>query len=260
MEKDRREILSRLTAVKAMALATKATVNWTTYWDDIEQYLDDEGPANWRAIFRPLIAALMLDQGKRLAATFGFRWDVQNLYGRDWFNSYMLKFATDIFDTTKTQLRSLLNQGMAQGWSIEKMANNMGQLFDAWVNSKTVLPPEAREWFVDRLPQYRLEAIARTETIRASNYGSMELYREWGIKRHEWISTQDDRTRRFDNGDDFDHMAMNQKTTDIGTPFIVPGVDGDEALMYPGDPEGSAANTINCRCTTVPVIEDVNAT
>jgi uncharacterized protein with gpF-like domain len=202
----------------------------------------------------------MLDQGKRLAVTFGFRWDVQNLYGRDWFNSYMLKFAKEsvlggIMETTKTGVRTLLNKGMTEGWSIDRMANAIGDLFRAWT-TREPLSDAAREWFVDRLPQYRLEAIARTETIRASNYGSMELYREWGVKRHEWISTQDDRTRAIDRGDEFEHLGANGEVVEIGTPFMATGAP----LMYPGDPEGDPANTINCRCTTVPVIEDANAT
>jgi hypothetical protein len=38
----------------------------------------------------------------------------------------------------------------------------------------------------------------------------------------------------------------------IDKPFDV----GGEQLMYPGDPDGgSPGNTINCRCTVLPVME-----
>jgi hypothetical protein len=36
----------------------------------------------------------------------------------------------------------------------------------------------------------------------------------------------------------------------INEPFMKSGAP----LMYPGDPEGDAANVINCRCTILPVI------
>jgi hypothetical protein len=37
----------------------------------------------------------------------------------------------------------------------------------------------------------------------------------------------------------------------VGQPFIV----GGEALMHPGDPNGSPSNTIRCRCVSIAVLE-----
>ena len=87
--------------------------------------------------------------------------------------------------------------------------------------------------------------IARTETIRASNAGSTQVYKDWGVQKHEWLSTMDDRTRD-------DHAEANGLVVEIGKPFMV----GGEELEFPGDPNGSPGNVINCRCTTIPVIED----
>jgi uncharacterized protein with gpF-like domain len=48
-----------------------------------------------------------------------------------------------------------------------------------------------------------------------------------------------------------DHLAADGQVQDIDEPFDV----GGEQLMYPGDPAGSPGNTINCRCTVLPVME-----
>jgi len=90
---------------------------------------------------------------------------------------------------------------------------------------------------------YRTERIARTETIRASNAGSRELFQEWGVQKHEWLSTKDDRTRTYDNTDGkYDHLEADGQVVNIDEPFTVSG----ESLMFPGDPAGDPGNTINC--------------
>lgn len=51
-------------------------------------------------------------------------------------------------------------------------------------------------------------------------------------------STADDRTRA-------DHVDADGQEVDISDPFQV----GDDELMYPGDPDGSAEQICNCRCS-----------
>ena len=55
--------------------------------------------------------------------------------------------------------------------------------------------------------------------------------------KREWVAAQGERTRE-------DHSAANGQIVSMNQPFIV----GGEELMYPGDPNGSAENVINCRC------------
>lgn len=88
---------------------------------------------------------------------------------------------------------------------------------------------------------YRWQAlrIARTETTGASNYGASIAS---GVVNYviekEWISGADGRTR-------MDHAyADSQKVLEHDS-FNV----GGERMKYPGDPNGSAGNVINCRCT-----------
>ena len=89
----------------------------------------------------------------------------------------------------------------------------------------------------------RSERIARTEMLSASNRGALEAYRQSGVvERKRWLAARDDRTRDA-------HAEANGQTVALDVPFLVMG----ESVMAPG--EGSAANSINCRCTIVPLLE-----
>jgi hypothetical protein len=133
-----------------------------------------------------------------------------------------------ITSTTKETIRKVLIQGMQEGWSIMQM---MKEIEKSGINI------------------YRAELIARTETTRAANQGAMLGAISTGLQTNkEWIAITDDRTRRIPRND-YDHLHMDGKTTPIDQPFTVPGLRSIDIMEYPGDPNGSAGNVCNCRCT-----------
>ena len=82
--------------------------------------------------------------------------------------------------------------------------------------------------------------IARTETTFASGYAAMRAASQYNFEvTKQWIAATDDRTRR-------DHRIENGQIVDLNDPFIM--ADGTQ-MQYPGDPKGTAAQVINCRCT-----------
>ncbi len=106
----------------------------------------------------------------------------------------------------------------------------------------------------DAVPQFskvRAAVIARTEAHSASQYGSLNMARQSTrplVKR--WSSVQDDRTRTFSEGDTFDHLDMAGQTVALEQAFDVPTITGGtEPLQFPGHPDGSPGNVINCRCS-----------
>ncbi|MDD5517841.1 MAG: phage minor head protein [Candidatus Omnitrophica bacterium] len=222
----------------------RKSINWKDVEKDWQEYFDEADEENWRKTFVPVIQGVMTDRAKALAIDFGFQFDVVNFYAREWFTDYMLVFAQDINDNTSETLSNMLDQAMNEGWSIPDMQKNMTTMFDQWM--KGDIPAEEFQWYKDRMPARRTENIARSESIRASNAGSHELYRENKVKQHEWLSTNDDRTRP-------EHAEANGQVRDIDEPFNV----GGEKLLYPGDPAGSPGNTCQCRCTDLPVIEEI---
>ncbi len=101
----------------------------------------------------------------------------------------------------------------------------------------------------ERYLKYRAETIARTESLRAVSMGQhlsmMQAIEggniDGGALKRIWVFAHDARTRH------------SHKTVNILNPE---GVRVDQPfqtelgpLMYPRDPNGSGANTINCRCS-----------
>lgn len=84
----------------------------------------------------------------------------------------------------------------------------------------------------------RARRIARTEVHGQVMGGSLEAMRQRGINAKQWLSAPDEKTRPA-------HREALGQQVPLDEPFEV---DGEE-LMYPGDPEGSPGNVIQCRCT-----------
>ena len=96
---------------------------------------------------------------------------------------------------------------------------------------------------------HRAEVIARTESIRLFNIGQREyweqaqrsgkIYRD-NIKRF-WIPTYDGKLREAHRS----IPIMNKEGVGFDEPFSSPLGN----IMFPGDPNATAGNTVNCRCS-----------
>ena len=122
---------------------------------------------------------------------------------------------------TRRRLRAVIEQSIREELRPNQTAARVRALFD--------------DMTVDRARR-----IARTEVTGASNYGALvALQRGRGAAQRTktWRTRRDERTRET-------HRAAHGQTVPVGDPFIV----GGERLQFPGDPMGSAAEVINCRC------------
>lgn len=131
----------------------------------------------------------------------------------------------DIDSTTVEQIQQRIMLGEQEGFSIYKIAKLIEELY------------------LEQIIPNRSKLIARTEVNGASNFGSFigakksnDDY-DLGIKKI-WIPTFDGRVRPT-------HLeAGKHKPIEMDERFKV----GNSELMYPADYEGSAEETINCRC------------
>jgi len=138
------------------------------------------------------------------------------------------QLAADITDTTKDQIRRYLMQGAANNLSYAEMIPMLRQA---------------------GITDYRAELIARTETSRAANTGSMVGAMSTGLVTvKEWIAARDNRTRRIPR-DSADHLHMDGIRVPIDTKFEVKGKTFVDYMLHPGDSTAHAANVCNCRCT-----------
>jgi hypothetical protein len=100
----------------------------------------------------------------------------------------------------------------------------------------------------------RARVIARTESHGARNTVNAASVRRVAIAfgsanafARRWQAANDERTRETHRDADGQTVALNE-------PFTV----GRASLDFPGDPSGPPQETINCRCTTITII-DVDA-
>jgi HK97 family phage portal protein len=243
-EKDRRAIQALVQTAQEKALQRKATIDWLSLSPDITAYLTGSAPTGWRHTFVPVFAGLVRDTGDYWSLELGKQWNVRNLLAEEWFANYTLTFATPINQTTNSAIQGILAQAQKEGWSIDTMSDNLDQVFRQWM--KGDLSAEDMAWLKDRLPPYRRELIARTETTRLQGAGSHQLYKSWDIKKKEWLSTGDDRTRPS-------HVACNHQVRPIDEPFDVGGFK----MMHPGDMSlGAPVSEIaDCRCCELPGLD-----
>jgi hypothetical protein len=139
------------------------------------------------------------------------------------------KVAKEITQTTKNQIQQYLMKSVEEGLTMQetiKLLRTAG------------------------ITDYRAEMIARTETGKAANYGSMIGTAATGlVTMKEWIATKDARTRRVPP-DSFDHYHMDGIKVAYDEKFNVKTkYGGFEQMLHPCDPSGSAGDVINCRCT-----------
>lgn len=94
-----------------------------------------------------------------------------------------------------------------------------------------------RDKFQELLP-WRSWNIARTETLSALNYGGEIGAMQTGYPyKKTWLTAIDGRERG-------EHRIANGQTVESYQNFYV----GGEMLRFPGDPNASPENRVNCRC------------
>lgn len=124
---------------------------------------------------------------------------------------------------TQRKIAATLRSGLDQGEPLQQLTDRISDVLG-----------ESRA---------RALRIARTQTAGALNTGRHAAMVAAGNDGKGWITSGDDHVRQAHRQAGLDYAAA----IPIEQPFIV----GGERLMYPGDPSGSAANIVNCRCLQI---------
>lgn len=137
----------------------------------------------------------------------------------DWIKAFAPKRITEITATTGKDIRRIVANAREEGLSERDTARLINE----------VAPSKSAS---------RAQTIARTEAHGSSQGISLAVANETDIPMKKvWLTNVSDRTRE-------EHIDVNGQSVALNEMFDV----GGEALEYPGDPSGSAENTINCRC------------
>jgi len=105
----------------------------------------------------------------------------------------------------------------------------------------SITAEEGREGLISRIQstygdtkKARAALIARTEVHNATQYGTMQGYKQAGLTTKIWVAVMDGATRDT-------HASVDGEERPIDRTF-------SNGLMFPGDPNGPAEEVINCRC------------
>ena len=137
--------------------------------------------------------------------------------------------AFEMTQTTARSVKGIIEQGLLAGASVRQIAIGLDN-----ANSFGIA---------------RSRTIARTEATKAINLATNQSYQtaaNEGIRiRKEWLSSRDDKVRDT-------HVELDGQVVGVNEDFVVPS--NGEKGESPGSFE-SPAESINCRCTIIPVIE-----
>ena len=141
---------------------------------------------------------------------------------QEYFRLHLLEKAViPITATTRVRIETVLNKAAEEGWSVERILDEL-----------------EGEGFLD-MTRRRARTIVRTETVRASNFGTLAAADDSEFEQVKiWVAVDDPRTRRTHR-----HITgVDGEQRDLLNPF-------SNGLMFPGDPNGAASECVNCRCT-----------
>ena len=153
--------------------------------------------------------------------------------------------------------RRLLEQGSSDALRRELRDRRFDGSVRRAIQDTEALTQEQIERMVDRyrqrLVRFRAKTIAQTEALRATHEGAESAYEQAidaGQIRPDqlvrrWVTAGDERVRSS-------HVRLGGLERAIGETF--PADEGP--LRFPGDPDGPAAEVINCRCVLETVLSD----
>lgn len=208
------------------------------------KYKDDVPPPPPEELFD------LEDEVKQFIESFrGKVTEAVDLVGKDELASLGI---TGVFDITRPEVVAAITEilNAVARKTNETTWNDLVDLFKEAEQAGEGIPKiqeRLSTYFGDRKSDYQTERIARTTMTGASNAGSVEAWKQSEVVSGKvWISALiPDRTRDA-------HAEAHGQEVGLNEVFTVDG----ENLMYPGDPQGSPGNIINCLCGTTAVVEE----
>jgi hypothetical protein len=157
-----------------------------------------------------------------------------------WFWEYrngVVERVNDLLATTKDEVRASVRQIVAEAQSEAKVPS-MGEIAR---RIHTQFHGREVDGRIRVFSPERAAIIAQTELAQAENTGIVEGYKATGVEEIEWLARLGSER----------HGHMNGKRIKLGEYFVT---ERGNRLRYPGDPSAPIGETINCQCTTAPVI------
>lgn len=232
LRQSNKEILARLRQISDL---TNPAGQRIKYWSEMKLNVDKlmldvkKEAKKFAAILTPVISGAIADEGQYTLDSMGvdMEFDFNNNV-KIYLAKHPMKFSTSVNKTTNKKLSATLNEGVANGESIDDLASRVEDVFNMTDRSRSVL-------------------IARTETSRAVNFATGEAYRQSKVvEGKQWLTAMDERTCD-------ECESMDGKIVDVDDNFFDQG-DEYRGLVFDYDDVGEPPLHDMCRCTIIPVI------
>jgi len=105
----------------------------------------------------------------------------------DFMVNYNVQLAGDVSRELLGGINKAVQLGIVSGKSVPDIAKDIGRV----VKDPEAFRKAGKTTF--KTAQYRMQLIARTETIRAHNQGRLKFYHTVGVQKVEWFATGDER-------------------------------------------------------------------
>jgi len=125
----------------------------------------------------------------------------------------------DINETTRKRLGRVIERGLADGLPLAEIQADIESLYEGFAGKRSRI-------------------IARTETLGAQNFGSLQSVR--ALKSDNLLKVW-----LWSNVSRLDHAAIDGTAIPLSRRFSV----GSTTLDHPGDPFGAPEEVINCSCS-----------
>jgi hypothetical protein len=187
----------------------------------------------WLANLLPFLKELIIKIGseKLQEVKVGGQIDITTPAMVRFFNEDTASLVKGINKTTRKQLAKAIAEGFQLGESIDKIKNRVRNVYDNASKNRALM-------------------IARTETLRSSNFAAAQAFLQSGVVTgKEWLTTKDGRQ-------DFACDELDGKIVDVNKDFVDKDSNitvGDDTLKIEADVGYPPLHT-NCRCTIIPVV------
>lgn len=183
---------------------------------------------------QPNMEQLIAEALRRTVDEIGIAFDIDDEEAKQFIRQYSFTFAQRVSETSANQVREVILDAKTKGLALNEVRSNLNNTFKSW---STV----------------RSKMVARTETIRATNYGARFGYQQGGVETMEWLASSDacgycqslDGTRISTRGE-FVPLGGEVEGAQ-GTP------EEGNRLQNNYESVGAPPAHPNCRCTVIPI-------
>ncbi len=199
--------------------------------DDADEILDEKDLQSLIAEYIKQIDTA-LDEAYKLGhndTLVNFEFQPRNEVALEFLKKYGASEVKHIMDTTRDQLREVLEKAFDEGAPVNEVALRIQEKFT-------------------EMETGRAKTIARTETLTAVSAGRQAKREEFQKQfpdaklKKMWISAQDDKVRDS-------HQDVDGEVVDADADF-------SNGLAYPREEGGPPEEVINCRCTDITFAEE----